>query len=136
MDQLKTAVVGVVNNKGHILIGKKTTYKENDVLSEKWHIPGGGVKENEKISEAVQREINEEFGISVRASRIIDINLIRKPDKFVLVYWIECIPENTEITLSEEISEARWVEKNKVTYSLNRESIELFPPLVHEYFEN
>ena len=138
MKQLRFAVVGIVNNNNHILIGKKTTYKDNDILSEKWHIPGGGVEGREELARAVERELYEEFGLHVNASKIIDINLVRKPKdthhEFVATVWFECNPIDTEINLSNEISHAKWVLRNKVHESLDKEAIELFPSLVKKYF--
>ncbi len=133
---LKIAVVGVVNDNGKVLIGKKTAYKENDVLAEKWHIPGGKVEEGEHPNEAIEREILEETGIKVKPSKVLDIRVVRKPDQFILVIWYECRPLETNAKSSEELSHVKWVSKSEIFTAVDKEAIELFPPQVIDYFKN
>lgn len=132
---LKIAVVGVVNNNGNILIGKKTAYKENDVLGEKWHIPGGKVEEGEHPNSAIEREILEEAGIKVKISKVLDVRLVKGTDKFTIVIWYECQPLDTNIKTSEELSNVKWVPKSQVFSAVDKEAVELFPELVVKYFQ-
>jgi len=134
---LDIAVVGVVNDNGKILIGKKRAYKENDVLSEKWHIPGGKVEANEHPNSALEREILEETGIKVVPSRVLDVCVVKKPEqKYTIVIWYECKPLETNIASSEELSHVKWVDKSQIFTSVDKEAIGLFPPLVIDYFKN
>ena len=139
MGELNLAVVGVVNNQGNILVGKKRNYQKDDPLSEKWHIPGGKVELGEHPEEAIEREIFEETGISVEVSRVLDVRSVKKlennPQKFILVIWYECTPINTNIQESKELSAVKWVPKNQVFDTVDQEAINLFPELVHNYLK-
>ena len=89
MENLKFAVVGIINNNGSILVSKKTDYKKDDSLSEKWHIPGGGVRESENFNSALKREIFEEFGIGINVLKIVFLILIMvmlKIYNIILIY--------------------------------------------------
>ncbi len=132
---LDIAVVGVVNDNGKILIGRKT-HRENDVLSEKWHIPGGKVEANEHPNSALEREILEETGIKVVPSRVLDVRVVKKPEKYTVIIWYECRPIETSAKASEELSHVKWVPKSQVFTSVDKEAVDLFPPLVVEYFKN
>ena len=48
----------VLNNKNRVFVGKR---KDNPV--NKWQMPQGGVKEGEKLIDAMKRELKEETGI-------------------------------------------------------------------------
>lgn len=132
---LKIAVVGVVNNNESILVGKKRNYKENDALGGKWHIPGGKVEENEKPESAVERELLEETGIKVKASKILDIRIAKQQDTFTVIIWYECLPLETNATSSQELSSVKWVPRSQVLSTVDKEAIEMFPSLILEYFK-
>jgi len=128
MANLKFAVVGIINNGGKILVVQKKKYKDSDSLSYKWHIPGGGVEENENFYSAIEREIFEELGIKVKSQGIIDIHVVRISEK--------CAPLQTSITKinNKELSDAKWVTKSEVASFVDKEAVDLWPPLVKEYF--
>ena len=59
-------VAGIVINQNKILIGKR---KDNDIGGGKWEFPGGKIKVGETNSEALERELYEELGISVKIGK-------------------------------------------------------------------
>ena len=140
MANLKFAVVGIINNGGKILVVQKKKYKDSDSLSYKWHIPGGGVEENENFYSAIEREIFEELGIKVKSQGIIDIHVVRISEKdnrnFIVVIWHKCAPLQTSITKinNKELSDAKWVTKSEVASFVDKEAVDLWPPLIKEYF--
>lgn len=56
--------VGIVENHGKVLIALRP---ENAMLGGLWEFPGGKQEKNEKITQTVERELNEELGIEVHA---------------------------------------------------------------------
>ena len=135
MTKLNLAVVGVVNHNNHILIGKKT-HRENDILSEKWHVPGGKVELGEHPNEAIVREIMEETNINVKVSKVLDVRLVKKADRFVVVIWYECQPLETTIASSEELVNVKWIPKKEVFSAVDKEAVDLFPELVSCYLRS
>jgi 8-oxo-dGTP pyrophosphatase MutT (NUDIX family) len=60
--EIVSALIFTRDNK--LLLGLKDPEK-GGVYAECWHIPGGGVDENETKEQALQREVLEETGISI-----------------------------------------------------------------------
>jgi A/G-specific adenine glycosylase len=63
-----TAVVGVVERDGKILIQKRPAA---GLLAGLWEFPGGKVKRGESLPEALARELEEELGVSVERSKFL-----------------------------------------------------------------
>lgn len=124
-----TAVVGIVQHKDTILIGKKKTSK-NHPMSNQWHIPGGKVEVNETPTQALRREIREETSID-----ITDIQEIQttKHDTHI-IQWYLCTAKNTSITASDDLINAQFVKRSEVKKYCSNESIRRWPQKVHEYF--
>ena len=59
-------VAGIVINQNKILIGKR---KDEDIGGGKWEFPGGKIEFGETNSEALERELYEELGISVKIGK-------------------------------------------------------------------
>ena len=54
----------IVSADGKILMGRKDPSK-GGVYSKAWHIPGGGIDENESAEDAARREVLEEVGLDL-----------------------------------------------------------------------
>ena len=59
-------VAGIIINQNKILIGKR---KDKDIGGGKWEFPGGKIKIGETNSEALERELYEELGISAKIGK-------------------------------------------------------------------
>ena len=59
-------VAGIIINQNKILIGKR---KDKDIGGGKWEFPGGKIEIGEANSEALERELYEELGISVKIGK-------------------------------------------------------------------
>ena len=59
-------VAAIIINKNRILIGKR---KDEDIGGGKWEFPGGKIEIGETNSEALERELYEELGISVKIGK-------------------------------------------------------------------
>jgi 8-oxo-dGTP pyrophosphatase MutT (NUDIX family) len=58
------ASVVIISNDGKILMGRKDPSK-GGVYPDAWHIPGGGIDEDESLEAAARREAFEEVGIDL-----------------------------------------------------------------------
>ena len=59
-------VAAILINKNRILIGKR---KHEDIGGGKWEFPGGKIEIGEANSEALERELYEELGISAKIGK-------------------------------------------------------------------
>jgi 8-oxo-dGTP diphosphatase len=110
------AVGGIVKNEqGEILLVK--------TRNGGWVFPGGQVEVGENLEDALIREIKEESGIDIYVSNLIGVysntgihkwydGITDVPTKLMLDFI--CKPLRGELTISDETSECKWVEKEKV----------------------
>jgi ADP-ribose pyrophosphatase YjhB (NUDIX family) len=110
------AVSGIVENEeGQVLLVK--------TIHGGWVCPGGQVEVGENLMDALIREIKEESGIDVTVSQLFGVfsntgvqkwydGVTDVPTKVMLDFV--CKPVGGELCSSEETSESRWVEKDKV----------------------
>ncbi len=106
----------VLENQGKILF-IKNTYSEKNL----WNLPGGGIKKNETLEEAIKREIKEETGIKI--SNLINIGnyLNNRNYKRDTVYCYHSKTEEENILINKnEILEARWFQKEEIPKNLTQ----------------
>lgn len=74
----KIASAIIFSKDGKMLLGKKDPSK-GGVYPDDWHIPGGGVEENETLEDALTREITQEvIGLDISKYNLKKIPLIGK----------------------------------------------------------
>lgn len=116
-------VAALIIKDGRVLLAKRSM-GDKSVLG-KWEFPGGKVKSNETEFEAIEREINEEFEIKVKARRFITNNICKYPNKTVDLKLYECNYVEGEIKLHDHF-EYLWIDKNKLLdYDLAKADIPL-----------
>lgn len=98
---MKRIVVGVVEQEGQILIGKKI-YVEGHELSEQWHIPGGKVHDTETLEEGAIREIFEETGLKVKVLSMISDTYKEVVD--VQLVWFHCAVTGGILKASDDLT--------------------------------
>ena len=123
----------IENDKGEILIGKKHSNK--GVYLDAWHIPGGGIKEGERIEEGLKREIKEETNLE-----ITDIQPIHFSDdttariqycntEEIQMTFLECkCKAKTEnLSPSDDLETLKWIPKDEIkNYNLTPPGKKLF----------
>ncbi|MDD4983778.1 MAG: NUDIX domain-containing protein [Candidatus ainarchaeum sp.] len=124
-------VVGIVENNGQILIGKKAPTPGHR-LDGAWHIPGGRLHKDETEELALIREIREEAGLDIIVKDFID-EIIFENGK-VLIRWYHCSSENCNPIPGDDLVEAKFVPKSDILKVLDQRAISSFPPKVLEYF--
>ncbi|OGF21629.1 hypothetical protein A2316_01005 [Candidatus Falkowbacteria bacterium RIFOXYB2_FULL_38_15] len=129
---MKTRVIvsAVIEKDGDLLFGKK---KANvGPYPNTWHLIGGGVNDNESLSDAIRREIKEEAGIEVEIKKSLGFSEDYEPNKhgeithyIFLVFLTKYI--FGEVKASDDIEKLVWIPKEKLSeIELNRPSIKLF----------
>jgi 8-oxo-dGTP diphosphatase len=109
-------VGAVVLSEGRLLLEKR----KNDPGKHKWSIPGGVVEVGESTEQAVVREVEEETGLQVTCTRLIDVaNSISLDEKgsvkyhFVIVDYLVSVTSGV-LNASSDADELKWVPLNEV----------------------
>ncbi len=86
MERVHVAVGVLLNSRGEILISRRHADSHQGGL---WEFPGGKLESGENVQAALQRELLEELGIDVQASRALLEVRHDYPDKQVLLdVWL------------------------------------------------
>jgi 8-oxo-dGTP pyrophosphatase MutT (NUDIX family) len=119
------AVAGVVENEQGQILLVKTQHGG-------WVCPGGQVEVGENLIDALIREVKEESGIDVRVSNLLGVfsntgihkwydGITDVPTKVMFDFM--CTSVGGELCTSEETSDCRWVEKDKVLEMVKAPSV-------------
>ena len=81
-------VAAFIERDDHILIARRSTGDSN-VLG-KWEFPGGKVEPGETETHAIEREIFEEFGVSVQSEKYLTNSVFEYPNRTVDVHLYQC----------------------------------------------
>lgn len=109
MQYVRVAVHGLIKKDNKFLITKRPF--DDDYMPDVWDLPGGTIKFQENIKNALTREINEETALKVEIGSVIFIHEFPSgPDRhqFQIVY--QCDYKSGEITLNpEDHQDFKWV---------------------------
>lgn len=106
-----TVVAALIKKDGKCLIAKRSTGDPN-VLG-KWEFPGGKVNYDEDEKHAIEREINEEFELKIKAKEYIINNICEYPTKTVDLRLYSCDYISGNFNLHDHC-EYIWVDKDKL----------------------
>lgn len=119
MQYVKVAAHGLIKKGDKYLVFKRSS--GDDYMPGYWDIPGGTVKFQENIIDALNREIAEETGLTVAVGKILfchDFPSGPERHQFQIVY--ECEYIDGEVKLNpEDHEEFKWVELSE-TEDLDR----------------
>jgi 8-oxo-dGTP pyrophosphatase MutT (NUDIX family) len=105
----------VMNSKAQVLMLKSPRYGD-------WEFPGGQVEESEILTHALEREVMEETGITVRVKSLVGIySNTRKPSILNLDFICEYV--SGEPRTSAESSQVEWVDREQVLGRVKRQAI-------------
>lgn len=110
---LQVGVKAIIrNSSGEVLFLRRSKVVSTDKKQTSWDIPGGRIRPGEPLDEALRREILEETGNHTTAdAKIIATQDIIVPSKDMHVVRLtyEMQDDLSEIALSEEHTEHRWI---------------------------
>jgi 8-oxo-dGTP diphosphatase len=102
---MKRVAAGILVKDGNVLIARRKPGQNNAGL---WEFPGGKIEENETPQECLERELEEELGIRVKAGRILAESVDNSDHGPFAILAIEAELISGEITLGVHDA-ARWV---------------------------
>lgn len=85
--RIRVAVGIVFNDQGQVLVGQRVV---KDRYYAKWEFPGGKIEDTETVEGALARELNEEVGIKIMASKPFMEISHDYPDRKVQLYVRTC----------------------------------------------
>lgn len=102
------------NSRDEVLLGKRA----NRPAQNRWFVPGGRIRKNERVSEALRRISRRETGIELLTARLIGVFDHIYPDNFLgapnvnthyVVLGMETPwPADAEVTADDQHHELRW----------------------------
>lgn len=104
-------VAALIENNDKVLLARRSTGDIN-VLG-KWEFPGGKVEPDENEFNAIEREIKEEFELTIKAKEFLINNVCEYPTKVVDLRLYKCDYVSGEFNLHDH-SEYKWVDKKEL----------------------
>ena len=106
-----TVVAALIKKENKYLIARRSTGSKE--LIGNWEFPGGKVENNETEEHAIEREINEEFEMEIKALKFLTNNICEYPSKTIDLRLYECKYVSGEFHLHDH-SEFKFVDKNEI----------------------
>lgn len=104
-------VAALIEKNNKILIAKRLT--GNPEVLGKWEFPGGKIEPDEDEFHAIEREIKEEFELTIKANHFITNNICEYPSKVIDLRLYSCDYISGEFHLHDH-SEYAWVDKEEL----------------------
>ncbi len=129
----RTIVVGLVWNQNKELLFCKMPDNKG-VFPGQWGFPGGAIEPNEKMTDALKRELKEELGIDIKEIKpafFKDGQYEKsfpdgsKRDVYMIFLLFHCMAPDEKIILNEEFVDYKWVRENEIrNLDLNTETVD------------
>jgi ADP-ribose pyrophosphatase YjhB (NUDIX family) len=100
------AAVAIIVRRGHVLLGRRARAPYQGT----WDLPGGFLEPYETPEAGLDRELREELGVGVRASRFVGYGIDRygKGGVAVLALVYRVTPTSARFKPADDVSEVRW----------------------------
>lgn len=125
----------IENNQMKFLLLKRSP---DEIYPNIWQMVTGKIKENEKAYEAAIRELKEETGlkpIEVFSVPVVNSVYLSESDEVCLIPVFACrVNENSEVIISKEHNEFRWVDEDEAIKLLNWEGQKKSVTLIKKYW--
>ena len=123
------AVVAIIQKADRFLFIKRSNYI--DTAAGYWCPVSGRLEENETQIEALQREVKEEVGLSVKALKKI-CEIPSHNNQFILHFWTTVIISGEAFVASDEATDFKWVtlEQMKQLHPVFDDDIQVFEKLL------
>ncbi|MDD5888115.1 MAG: (deoxy)nucleoside triphosphate pyrophosphohydrolase [bacterium] len=104
-------VAALIENDNKVLLARRSTGDVN--VFGKWEFPGGKVEQDENEFDAIEREIKEEFELTIKAKEFLINNVCEYPTKVVDLRLYKCDYVSGDFNLHDH-SEYKWVDKEEL----------------------
>jgi len=115
MQVIPSVGIYIENKKGELLLVK--SHKWNG----KYAVPAGKIKYGETAVEAVERELEEETGLSPKSVEFVDnidmikdLEFVYKPEAHYASQRFQVIVSNTDVVLNDEAESFEWVQPEEI----------------------
>jgi len=112
----------IVNDKNETLLIKRTSKSQNEAGF--WSKPGGTVEFNEKVEDAIIREIKEELGIDIELTKLLGFTnhiLNSENQHWVAInYLAKIISGEPRIMEPDKMEEIKWFSFNNLPNKLTQ----------------
>jgi 8-oxo-dGTP diphosphatase len=130
---MQRSVAGILVHQGKVFIAKRGSAGS---FSGFWEFPGGKVEEGESDEAAIAREYLEEFGIDVRAQKLLgESSFPHRGEERVLAAWLIDLAPFTKPRLLEH-EEVAWIDASGLAsialVDSDRKLLPLILPLLAE----
>jgi 8-oxo-dGTP diphosphatase len=124
-------VAALIMRDNKVLIARRSTGDEN--VMGKWEFPGGKVEQGEDEAHAIEREIEEEFELKIKANKFLINNVCIYPTKTVDLRLYDCEYISGDFKLHDH-SEYKWVSKDELlSYDLAPADVPLAEYVVNKF---
>ena len=111
------------NERGEILLGRRT----NRPAQGRWFVPGGRIRKNERVREALRRISARELGVEIPQAKLLGVFDHLYPDNFLgapgvsthyVVLGMEAVwPAGASVQADEQHDEFKWWTEEKILAS-------------------
>lgn len=102
-------VAALIEKDNKVLIARRATGDEN--VFGKWEFPGGKVRDGESEKHAIEREINEEFELVIKAKKFVTNYVCEYPTKTIDLRLYSCDYISGEFNLHDHF-EYKYVKRS------------------------
>lgn len=102
------------NERGEALLG----WRVNRPAQNSWFVPGGRIRKNERVKEALQRISERELGVTIAEAKLLGVfdhiyedNFLGAPKvntHYVVLGFSAGLPSQTDFTADDQHSELKW----------------------------
>ncbi len=117
---------GIIVVNGKVLLVHHYQKNEFDF----WVLPGGGIKGNEGILRAVEREVFEETNLTVNAEKIAYIEELMDGDTYVCKFWVYCSLVQGELSTEHKDADEGFLQDAKFFSEEELRQMNAFPVIV------
>src|SRR5207248_1090167 len=107
------------NDEGKVLILREAATYGDGTQRGRYHMPGGRIEIGEPFEDALRREVREETGIEIDIEYPIYVGewrpVIKGVETQIVALFQVCKPKSTDITLSDEHDEYRWIDPDSAS---------------------
>lgn len=119
---LRLIMSGSVRTRVILVYGDDILLVRNRLGSQRWSLPGGGVKKGEESKAAAKRELYEELKLSVKSTKLRklvsgDHRMGRSKMSYKFIAYVY-LTDNRDFTIKKtEILEAKWFDVNSIPHT-------------------
>jgi 8-oxo-dGTP diphosphatase len=121
----------IKDDQGRSLLLKRSMDSKNN--PGKWDFPGGKIDPGETFDQALQREVLEETGLSVKIERLVGSTQSESPTHRIIYLMLEGSAQSESVELSVEHDDFLWARPSDIS---SADLCEQFRPIIENFYIN